>query len=138
MPTFFDDALLVADAAFDFSTGFDAVAAPFVAAGFALVFADVAGAFFAGCTRCAATGAFFTGLAGALFLTTFAGAFFFAGAAFFGAGFLALTALDLVLDVAMLVTLVLQRSRVIAYVPFTGNHFRGRVPYDAATGKIAA
>src|SRR5215475_4069142 len=96
MPTFFDafvDAL---------STGFDAAGAAFVAAGltaalFGAVLTEDFVAFLTGCTRRAGAAAFF---AGAGFLAAF-----LTGVAFFGAGFLALAAPALFLEVAILVTL---------------------------------
>jgi hypothetical protein len=74
------------------------------------VFATFAAGFFvafAGCGRRDGVAAFFA--AG-----FFAGAFFLAGAGFFAAGFLALAALDFRFEVAIVLTIVLRRSRVIA------------------------
>lgn len=107
MPTFREDVADFVDAAgarpFAAAAGFDAVFDVFVA-GFAAGFFT---AFETGCARRAGAAAFFA--AG-----FFADAFFLAGAGFFAAGFLALAALDFRFEVAIVLTIVLRRSRVIA------------------------
>ena len=108
MPTFFEDAVDEDDADGDFAgRGFAAAGA--FAADFD-VFATFAAGFltaFAGCGRRDGAAAFFA--AG-----FFAGALFLAGAGFFAAGFLAFAALDFRFEVAIVLTIVLRRSRVIA------------------------
>jgi hypothetical protein len=110
MPTFFPEAFDEDDAddfagsrVFAVAGVFDVVFVGFVAglaAGFFPAFAT-------GCARRAGAAAFFA--AGFL-----AAAFFAAGAAFFATGFLALAALDFCFEVAIVLTIVLRRSRVIA------------------------
>src|ERR1700722_478096 len=113
MPTFFVDVADDDDADDDFAEAcergladagaFDADFDVFVA-GFLAVFLA---AFATCCARRDGVAAFFA--AG-----FFTGAFFLAGAGFFAAGFLALTALDFRFEVAIVLTIVLRRSRVIA------------------------
>ena len=110
MPTFFpaavdeDDTVALADSR-DFAGAgfFDVVFAAFVAGLAAGFFA----AFATGCARRAGAAAFFA-------VGFLAAAFFAAGTAFFATGFLALAALDFCFEVAIVLTIVLRRSRVIA------------------------
>lgn len=108
MPTFFEDAVDEDDAGADFPERGLAAAGAFGAV--FEIFATFAAGFFAalaGSGRRDGAAAFFaTGF--------FAGAFFFAGVGFFAAGFLALAALDFRFAVAIILTIVLRRSRVIA------------------------
>lgn len=82
---------------------------------FGAAFVDFAAAFATGFLAALATGCARRAGGAAFFATGFlAGVFFPAGAAFFAAGFLALAALDFCFEVAIVLTIVLRRSRVIA------------------------
>ena len=109
MPIFFPDAVDADDAvAFTDSRALGAGVFGGAFVDFATAFATgFLAAFATGCGRRAGAAAFFA--AGFL-----AGVFFAAGAAFFAAGFLALAALDFCFEVAIVLTIVLRRSRVIA------------------------
>jgi hypothetical protein len=111
MPTFFPEAVDEDDAGGDLVGARGFAAARF----FADVFAGFAAGFAADFFAVFATGgARRAGAADFLAAGFLAGDFFAAGAAFFATGFLAFAARDFCFEVAIVLTIVLRRSRVIA------------------------